>query len=155
PTVSVVALDNFNNVATTDNSDVVTVHLQSNVAGANLTGATSVQLVHGMAAFPTLQLNKAGSGFTLAASAPLLRAVVSNPFDVAAVARFNVTTTQTMPLAAGNGVMVLVQAVDAKGQTVLNYAGTVHFTSSDPQADLPLDTQLSMGQGSFTVKLKT
>jgi uncharacterized delta-60 repeat protein len=35
------------------------------------------------------------------------------------------------------------------------YAGTVHFTSSDPQAVLPSATQLTNGSGSFSVTLKT
>src|SRR5206468_2505588 len=35
------------------------------------------------------------------------------------------------------------------------YTGTVHFTSSDTQAGLPLDGTLANGAGSFSVTLKT
>ena len=44
------------------------------------TGTTSVQLVHGVATFPTLQLSKAGAGFTLLAATPGLPIVVSSPW---------------------------------------------------------------------------
>src|SRR5437763_926623 len=41
------------------------------------------------------------------------------------------------------------------GNTVTNYAGTVHFTSSDGQAVLPANSTLTNGAGTFSVTLKT
>jgi uncharacterized repeat protein (TIGR01451 family) len=157
PPVSVAALDTFGNVATSDSSDVINVALDNNTAGAKLTGTTSVKLVNGVATFPNLQLSTAGTGFTLAASAAGLPAVLSSPFDVAAVAKFAVTTNPAnlTTATAGTAVSVMVKAVDAKGQVVPNYGGTVHFSSSDPHAQLPADSTLTNGQATFTVTLKT
>ena len=51
-----------------------------------------------------------------------------------------------------------VKAVDAFGNTVTGYTGTVHFSSTDTQADLPADytfTAADAGVHTFTVGLKT
>jgi hypothetical protein len=55
---------------------------------------------------------------------------------------------------AGVPVTITVTAQDNSGNTV-RYAGTVHFTSSDAQADLPADAALIEGTGVFSVTLKT
>ena len=56
---------------------------------------------------------------------------------------------------AGTAVSVMVTAVDASGASATTYAGTVHFTSSDPQAMLPPDSKLMGGTGTFSVTFKT
>ncbi len=48
-----------------------------------------------------------------------------------------------------------VTAKDAFGNTVPTYTGTVHFTSSDPQAILPADAPLTNGTGTFSATLRT
>lgn len=154
PSVRVIAVDAFDNVASTDSSDVVTIRLLNNPGGAKLAGVATVRVNNGQAVFSDLKLNKPGHDYTLAATAPGLPLAVSTAFDVAAVARFNVTTT-TAVAGAGGPFSVTVQAVDAKGQVVTNYAGTVHFSSTDPQAILPGDATLTNGQGTFPVTLIT
>ncbi len=154
PAVSVFALDPFGNVATTDSSDLITVRVLNNPSAATLTGTTSVELNEGVAQFPTLQLSKAGNGFTIVAYSPALQLVVSNSFNVVVVSGFSVTTTATTAT-AGTQVSVTVSAIDSKGQVVTGYAGTVHISSSDAKAGLPADATLTQGQGSFSVTLKT
>src|SRR5205814_69404 len=56
---------------------------------------------------------------------------------------------------AGTAFSITVTAQDQFGNTVTNYAGTVHFTSSDGQAVLPADSTLTNGTGTFSVTLKT
>jgi subtilisin-like proprotein convertase family protein len=56
---------------------------------------------------------------------------------------------------AGTAFTVTVTALDAYGNTATRYAGTVHFTSSDGQAVLPVNSTLSNGTGTFSVTLKT
>jgi hypothetical protein len=56
---------------------------------------------------------------------------------------------------AGVSLNVTVTALDALSNIVTGYAGTVHFTSSDPSAVLPQDSTLTNGQGSFAVTLRT
>jgi ELWxxDGT repeat protein len=62
------------------------------------------------------------------------------------------------PTTAGSAGTVTVTAKDDGGHVVTGYAGTVHFTSSDPQAILPADytfTSTDAGVHSFTITLKT
>src|SRR5262249_34894250 len=59
---------------------------------------------------------------------------------------------------AGTSFDVTVTALDADGQVALNYAGTVHFTSPDPQAVLAADysfTGADQGVHTFAVTLET
>ncbi len=59
---------------------------------------------------------------------------------------------------AGGAVRVIVAALDVYGNAAAAYAGTVHFSSSDPQASLPADftfTPAAGGAQSFFVTLKT
>ena len=58
-------------------------------------------------------------------------------------------------ITAGISGTVTVTAKDANGNTVIGYASTVHFTSSDPAAVLPANATLTNGVGTFTVTLKT
>jgi subtilisin-like proprotein convertase family protein len=67
------------------------------------------------------------------------RLVVSAPAGATARMAFNVTVT----------------ARDAYGNTATGYTGTVHFTSSDGQAVLPVNSTLRNGTGTFSVTLKT
>src|SRR5262249_52952706 len=62
------------------------------------------------------------------------------------------------PVTAGAPQSFTVTVVDGYGHAITGYAGTVHFTSSDPQADLPDDyTFAASDQGvhTFTATLKT
>jgi hypothetical protein len=56
---------------------------------------------------------------------------------------------------AGTAEPITVTALDAFGNVATGYSGTVHFTSSDPQAVLPADMTLTNGIGSFSEILKT
>jgi len=56
---------------------------------------------------------------------------------------------------AGTPVTFTAAARDTYGNSVTSYTGTVHFTSTDPQAVLPADTTLTNGTGTFTATLKT
>ncbi len=56
---------------------------------------------------------------------------------------------------AGNGFVFTVAAVDQNGNPAPTYAGTVHFTSTDPLASLPADANLYNGTGYFAAVLNT
>src|SRR5207245_11495373 len=51
---------------------------------------------------------------------------------------------------AGFSFSFTVTAQDQFNNTATSYTGTVHFTSSDTQAALPIDSALSNGTGSFS-----
>jgi hypothetical protein len=46
-------------------------------------------------------------------------------------------------------------AIDAYGYVATGYTDTIHFTSSDPQSNLPADVALTNGTGSFSATFKT
>jgi hypothetical protein len=81
PEVKVEALDTLGNVLTTFGG-TVRVALASNVSGGTLSGTMSVAASSGLAFFDTLVVSRAGSGYTLVASAPDFGSVVSAPFTV-------------------------------------------------------------------------
>jgi hypothetical protein len=56
---------------------------------------------------------------------------------------------------AGEPVIVTVSLQDGVGNAVVHYPATVRLTSSDAQADLPIDTRLTNGTATFNVTLKT
>jgi hypothetical protein len=56
---------------------------------------------------------------------------------------------------AGLPALVTVRALDPSGQRVTGYAGTVRFSSSDPQAVLPADVTLVSGQASVLATFAT
>jgi hypothetical protein len=64
---------------------------------------------------------------------------------------FSLVAPATVSASAFFSVNVL--ALDASNDTVASYSGTVHFTSSDPQAVLPGDSSLNNGVGTFTISL--
>jgi IPTL-CTERM motif/FG-GAP repeat len=55
----------------------------------------------------------------------------------------------------GTSVNFTITAQDASSNTITNYAGVVHFTSSDSLATLPADTQLTNGTANFAVSFAT
>jgi hypothetical protein len=61
------------------------------------------------------------------------------------------------PASATPGVpfTVTITALDANNTVVALYTGTVHFTSSDPNAALPADATLTQGVGTFSATLAT
>jgi hypothetical protein len=77
--------------------------------------------------------------------------IVVNP---AAASTFAVTASPTT-ITAGDFVTITVTAYDPYGNVATGYSGMVHFTSSDPQANLPVDSTLTNGTGTFTAKLYT
>lgn len=70
---------------------------------------------------------------------------------IGAATRFAVTTPPTVN--QGMAFDVEVVALDANGFRDPSYAGTVHFTSTDPNADLPADVTLVAGRGTFSATL--
>jgi hypothetical protein len=78
----VARIEDANGNLVTGATDMVSLALSANPGGSSLGGATSAAAVCGLATFATLTLDKAGSGYTLAASAAGLSGVTSTGFDV-------------------------------------------------------------------------
>ncbi len=56
---------------------------------------------------------------------------------------------------AGTAFLLEVVAENQAGDTDTSFAGVVHFSSTDPQAQVPADTTLTGGIGVFAVELRT
>jgi hypothetical protein len=61
----------------------------------------------------------------------------------------------TGPVIAGGESLFTVVVRDRFGNVATDYAGTITFTSTDPQAVLPAPAKLTNGRGTFTVTFRT
>ncbi|MEW5853610.1 MAG: Ig-like domain-containing protein [Myxococcota bacterium] len=124
--VSITTLDARGNVATTPTQ--ITVALQNNPTGATLLGTLQRTTSNGSASFNDLNIQRAGTGYTLVAQVQGLNPVVSGGFNITPATpttlAFGVQpgrTTATFPI--NPAVTVLVQ--DNFGNTVPTHAGNV------------------------------
>jgi len=85
PAIQVQIQDTLGNVDTSFTASV-TLAIGTNPVGGRLSGTTSVAPVNGVALFGDLTLDKAGTGYTLAASASGATGATSASFDVIAAA---------------------------------------------------------------------
>src|SRR5262249_33273620 len=89
-----------------------------------------------------ISATSAADRFTYTSSAPATHFSVSAPANAT----------------SGSSFMLTITALDASNLTAAGYAGTVHFTSTDPAAVLPADytfTASDLGSHTFTVTLNT
>ncbi len=154
PVVSV--QDAYGNTVT-GNSSSVTATL--NTGSGALAGTTTVAAVNGIVSFSSLRIDTAGAK-TLQFTDGALTAVNSGSFTVSPAAAATLQVASGTSQTAGTAFSTTVTAKDAFGNTASGYLGTVHFTSSDPQALLPSNYSfLAADNGTHTftnaVTLKT
>ncbi len=137
PAVEVTVLDGAGNPVATFDS-MVTVALDRNPAGATLAGTMSVAAVHGVATFQDLRLDRAGSGYTLAARVGnTLPSVESDSFVVvpgpAVTLAFTGQPSNALP---GETIRppVRVTAFDALGNVATGYTGEVDVVIFDDRS---------------------
>jgi len=129
PTVTVLATDAAGNTAP-GYVGAVTVAIGTNPSSGTLSGVATVNAVAGVATFTGLSIDKAGTGYTLTASASGLSGATSAAFDVTAAGgsatklAFSVQPSSTV---AGASITpaVTVAATDAGGTTDSHYTGAV------------------------------
>src|SRR5205807_3237862 len=127
PAVQVTAQDAQGNTATGFSGNVA-LAIGANPGGGTLVGTTTVVAVSGIATFSNLSVNKAGGGYTLAASATGVSGATSAAFDVAAGAGSQlVFTVQPTSATAGSVITPAVRVVaqDAFGNTATGFTGNV------------------------------
>ncbi|XXF76680.1 lamin tail domain-containing protein [Myxococcaceae bacterium GXIMD 01537] len=119
-------------------TQAVTLSLGAHPEGAELKGTLTTNAVNGVARFNEARLERAGTGYTLVASATGLANATSSAFDVVpgTVAALSLETSSPS-VAAGGAVDLSVTVGDAMGNVATNYTGTVVLTSSDATAVLP------------------
>jgi predicted RNA methylase len=148
--VTISALNSAGNVAT---SYMGTVTIASSDPQAQLPGATA--LVNGTATVQVILRTAGNQTITVSDSVHALNSgMASVTVSAAQLAQLSVSSVPAS-ISAGTAFNITVNGVDGFNNVVASYTGTLHFTSSDPQAILPADTKLQNGTGSFSVTLKT
>ena len=139
----------------------VTVAIGTDPSGgtATLSGTKTVAAVNGLATSSTLSIDKAGAGYTLAASSGVLTGATSDAFEVrAAAASVLVVAGFPSPTTSGEAHDFTVTARDPYGNVGVGYTGVIHISSSDTLAVLPADYQFLAGDNgskTFSATLKT
>ncbi len=147
---TVAALDSFGNIA---NGYKGTVHFSSNDSKAVLPQDATLTAGVGtfsatLASAGTLTLTAADDAVSsLSGTSP---AILVSPIAASQFAVFAPATAT-----AGTAVSVTVSAEDRFGNFATGYQGTIHVTSTDPSAVLPINATLAGGLGTFNVTLKT
>ncbi|HTC92169.1 MAG TPA: FG-GAP-like repeat-containing protein, partial [Terriglobales bacterium] len=151
--VTVTALDQFNNVAT---GYVGTAHFTSSDAQAVLPGNyTFVAGDNGVHTFTNLLTFKTAGSQTVTATDTATgtitgtSAVVTVTFASGGATKLLVTAPASS--SAGAAFNVTVTAQDQYGNTVTNYAGAVHFTTSDGQGTVPANYTFVAGDNGVHV----
>jgi dUTPase len=129
PSVKVTALDALGNVDQTYIGSVtVAITAGTGTAGAILSGTAIQAAVGGVATFAGLNVDKAGTGYTLSATATGLTGTTSGTFTISpAGADHLIFSVQPSNTAANASITpsVVVTAVDQFGNTATGYAGTI------------------------------
>ncbi len=129
-----------------------TVHFTSTDAQAVLPADTT--LTNGVGTF-SATLKTSGSQRITATDTVTTAATGGASVNVAAAAANHYVVTAPANATAGTAFNLTVTAQDQYSNTVIAYAGTAHFTSTDGQAVLPADATLTNGTGTFSTTLKT
>ena len=117
--------------------------LPANVTLTNGTGTFSAMLLTG--GIQTITATDTVTGTIAGTSANI--SVVGVP------THFELRVPVNIP--AGTTFSFYVAALDEYDDIAMGYSGTIHFTSSDPQAALPTNATLVNGEGSFYATLNT
>src|SRR5437667_260488 len=129
PAVQVTAQDAAGLTATSFTGNVtLTITAGTGTSGARLSGTTTATAVQGVAVFPTLSINRSGSGYRLSATASGVSGSTSTAFTLAAGPPEQLGfTVQPSTTTAGATIAPAVQvtARDAQGNTVPGFAGNV------------------------------
>ena len=116
PAVAAQIQDQFGNL--TSSAGIVTITIGTNAGGGTLSGAASVAAVAGVATFSNLSIDKAGTGYTLAAASTGLTTGTSGAFNITAAAA-NKLVFSVQPSTTGAGASITpavkVQVLDQFG----------------------------------------
>ena len=127
PPITVAVQDAFGNTVTSFVGNIG-MAIGTNPATGTLSGTTSIAAVSGVATFSNLSIDKAGSGYTLAAASGALTGATSATFDITAGAATKLAfTVEPVNTAAGTGIApaVAVSAQDALGNTDPTFTANV------------------------------
>ncbi|HLB76098.1 MAG TPA: N,N-dimethylformamidase beta subunit family domain-containing protein, partial [Candidatus Dormibacteraeota bacterium] len=132
-----------------------TVHFASSDTATGVVLPPDSTLVNGQGSFSATLVRAGPQTLTVSDGANRLSTTVNLTVSAAPASRLLVASSKSTAT-AGSSFPVSVTAVDPYGNTDNNYAGTVHFTTSDPSpGSLPPDSTLINGQRGFSATLDT
>ncbi|HEU4828447.1 MAG TPA: Ig-like domain-containing protein [Gemmatimonadales bacterium] len=151
PPVQVTIQDALGQTVTTA-TNAVTVSLGTNPGSGALSGATTVNAVAGVATFPNLAINRAGTGYRLAASASGLTGASSATFNIVAGPASEMAASATIPATTTAGSVVVpdaaVRVTDASDNPVAGISVTFSPVNGGSVAG---ETQTTNAQGIATI----
>ena len=147
PAVTVRAVDNTGALQTSF-TGTVTIAIAVNPSGGTLSGVTTAVAVGGIATFPNLLIDRAGSGYRLSAGASGFTGVTSTPFAITPAGPSSATTTitaqpTTLPADGASTSTITVDVRDAFGNR--RTAGGDQVTLSTTAGTLGPVTDLANG----------
>ena len=132
-----------------------TVHFTSSDSNSNAVLPIDATLTNGVGVFNVTLITAPGETITatdISSSSLNGSSVVS--VTAATLSKLAILGTPAS-ITAGSPLFFSVNAEDTFGNVITNYTGTVHFSSTDIQATLPLNTTLNGGTANFSATLKT
>ncbi len=132
----------------------------SGASGMFAGGGRSASVVTGstgMATAPAFTANNTAGQYSVSATVGELTPAIFTLTN-GSLAAGSITAVVAGSAVAGSSLTVTVNAFTASGSPDVTYAGTLHFTSTDPQAVLPADYTFvpsNLGTHVFTLTLKT
>ncbi len=135
-------------------SGSVGIAIANNPSGATLSGTATAPVVSGVAAFSGLSLNKAGTGYTLAAStaSPVLGAT-SAPFDISNAVPVITSLSPSWAVVGGTGFTLTVNGSGFADNSVVRWNGANRTTTnvSATQLTIPVTAGDIAGSGTASV----
>jgi hypothetical protein len=125
---------------------------------ASATTVTATTDSNGVATAAVLTANQRPGSYTVTANrttAPFATPATFNLTNLPGAAVSLQVSGYPSPVTAGTNNSFSVAALDIFGNVATGYTGTVTFSSSDPQATLPVNATLTSGTGSFAAILRT
>jgi hypothetical protein len=144
---TVIALDASNNPVGTYTG---TVHFTSTDGQAQLPGDQT--LPNGSA---TLQCTLIATGNKTITATDTVNNSITGTATITVMGATHFSVTAPASATTNSAFDIVVTALDATNNVVPAYTGTVHFTSNDPQADLPPTQTMTSGTQTFVAALKT
>ena len=131
-----------------------TVHFSSSDTAAGVVLPPDSSLTNGQGSFSVTLIRAGPQTLTVSDAANNLSTTASVTVSAAPASRLALAGAPTT-VPAGTSFSFAATAFDPYGNIDNNYAGTVHFSSSDtaPGVALPADATLSSGQGNFSATL--
>lgn len=147
---TVTALDASNSTVTTYSG---TVHFTSTDAQPSLPSNST--LTNGTGTFSATLKTLGSQTITATDMATASITGTSSAISVGSAAPTHFSVDAPHGANPGHAINFSVSALDAANNVAPMYSGTIHFTSTDPQASLPANSTLTNGTGSFSATLST